>query len=100
MNAVLQEAHDDPSVNNQWWYLPDSLSLQRSAAAKTRRDRPNRNPYPLGPSFSLAFLGKRLEDVTKRLQGKQPKRRPRRPFLWRLRQGSDKVEQGCYLPAQ
>lgn len=52
-------------------------------------------PNPLGPSFSLPFLGKSLEDVAKQIKGKRPNVR----FLRLPGQGSGKVVQSFFLPA-
>lgn len=68
---MLQKAHDDPSVNNWWWYL----------ATLDYREAPQRKPdgtgqigtlTPIGPSFTSPFTGKSLEDVAQWLRGKPP----------------------------
>ncbi|KAL9013260.1 MAG: hypothetical protein Q9173_002045 [Seirophora scorigena] len=68
-NWVLQEAHDDPSVNNWWWYL---ATLDYRAAPQRKPDGTGQTgtSTPIDPSFSSPFVGKRLEDVAQWLKGK------------------------------
>ncbi|KAL8846739.1 MAG: hypothetical protein Q9221_008182 [Calogaya cf. arnoldii] len=66
---VLQEAHDDPSVNTWWWFL---ATLDYRAAPQRRPDGRGQigTPTPIDPSFSSPFVGKSLEDVARWLREK------------------------------
>ncbi|KAI4230773.1 MAG: hypothetical protein LQ349_006040 [Xanthoria aureola] len=69
LNTVLQEAHDDPSVDTWWWYL---ATLDYRAAPQRKPDGTGQigTPTPVDPSFSSPFVGKGLEEVAKWLRGK------------------------------
>ena len=66
---MLQRAHDDPSVNNWWWYL---ASLDYATAPRWRPDGTGESgtKTPIDPSFSSPFVGKGLEDIAQWLKGK------------------------------
>ncbi|KAL8834669.1 MAG: hypothetical protein Q9176_007354 [Flavoplaca citrina] len=69
VNSVLQRAHDDPSVNNWWWYL---ATLDYVTAPRRRPDGTGESgtKTPIDPSFSSPWVGKGLEDIAQWLKGK------------------------------
>lgn len=66
---MLQRAHDDPSVNNWWWYL---ATLNYATAPRRRPDGTGESgtKTPIDPSFSSPWVGKGLEDIAQWLNGK------------------------------
>ncbi|KAL8991388.1 MAG: hypothetical protein Q9169_007880 [Polycauliona sp. 2 TL-2023] len=70
LNFVLQEAHDDPSVNDWRWYLPATLDYNAAPQYDPASAGQIGTPTPIDPSFSSPFVGKGLDDVAAWLRGK------------------------------
>ena len=67
LNFVLQEAHDNPSVELWWWYL---ASPDYRLAPHFRPDPPPEEgtEAPIDPHWSSEFLGMGLEEVAQWLK--------------------------------
>ncbi|KAL8784397.1 MAG: hypothetical protein Q9213_003997 [Squamulea squamosa] len=70
LNSVLQQAHDNPSVNDWWWYLPATLDYGAAPQRDPKSAGQIGTPTPIDPSLSSPFVGKGLEDVAAWLRGK------------------------------
>ena len=69
INSILQKAHDDPSVNQWWWYL----ATTSYATAPQKDDEPISKRWtaaPINPSFQSPFVGKTLQDAAHWLRNK------------------------------